>query len=113
MPRILQGPACAGGAFTRAQHPHHFADLGDWPWRSLCSFGTVRPCCVSTRTLSAAGLAVTAGDRRHVALMATAYQHYHDDTEDETETWLHCFVMLQAGGEPRLGPDALVVLGSG
>ena len=36
------------------------------------------------------------------ALMATAYQHYNDSDGDE-ESWLHCFVMIQAFGSTAWG----------
>ncbi len=46
------------------------------------------------------------------ALMATAYQYY-DDSEGDVDSWLQCFVMIQAFGSAAWGLTALAVLGEG
>jgi two-component system cell cycle sensor histidine kinase PleC len=96
-PRVLKAQLTL--AATAAQNTRITSPLWALGCAILCSTGVFGH--VSFAYTVFLPLAVTAA-MGATALMATAYQYY-DDSEGDVESWLQCFVMIQAFGSAAWG----------
>jgi two-component system cell cycle sensor histidine kinase PleC len=96
-PRVLKAQLVL--AATTARNSRVMAPVWAAACASLCSTGVFGN--VSFAHTLFLPLAVTAAMGAN-ALMATAYQHYNDSEGDE-DSWLQCFVMIQAMGSTAWG----------
>lgn len=96
-PRVLKAQLTL--AATAAQNTRITSPLWALACAILCSTGVFGH--VSFAYTVFLPLAVTAA-MGATALMATAYEYY-DDSEGDVESWLQCFVMIQAFGSAAWG----------
>jgi len=96
-PRVLKAQLAL--AATTARNTRVTSPVWAAACAILCSVGVFGN--VSFASTLFLPLAVTASVGA-AALMATAYQHYNDSEGDE-DSWLQCFVMIQAAGSTAWG----------
>jgi len=96
-PRVLKAQLAL--AATTARNTRVTSPLWAVACAILCSAGVFGHVSFASTLLLPLAVTATVGAS---VLMATAYQHYHESEGDE-DSWLQCFVMIQAAGSVAWG----------